>query len=309
MFVVIGVVIGCLFVWTWVQTAAIERRFPPVGAFFGETGERLHYVDIAGPAGAGKPPVLFVHGASGNLLDQHNAYVKKMNGKARLLFIDRPGLGYSDRRAEEDHTPSGQAARYLRLLDGLGIEKVVLVGHSLGCASVAAFAVHYPERVQGLVFVAPATHPWPGGVSWYYRLASIPVLGHLFTQTIVVPIGSRSMEAGVNNVFSPNPAPPDYARNSAAALFLRPDVFRNNARDVAGLLENVTKLSPRYSEIKKPTVIITGDQDDIVLASIHSAGLKRDIEGSQLIVKPGVGHKPDYVTTDVVIEAIEKVSH
>jgi pimeloyl-ACP methyl ester carboxylesterase len=41
----------------------------------------------------------------------------------------------------------------------------------------------------------------------------------------------------------------------------------------------VTRVAPRYPEIKAPTVIITGDSDSVVLAHIHSEGLARDIEG------------------------------
>ena len=305
--VLFALVCGGLFVWTRVLASDIEEQYPPVGSFSGKAGERTHYVDVVAPA-ASLPPILFVHGASGNLLDQHNAYVDQLRGKARLIFVDRPGHGHSDRGQEAESNPSGQAARYLRLLDELKIDKVVLVGHSLGSASVAAFAVQYPERVKGLVFVAPATHPWPGGVTWYYDVASIPVIGHLFTETVLLPVGRFSIEEGVKSVFSPNPVPNGYARDSGAALVMRPDVFRNNARDVAGLLEHVKAFSPRYKEIKKPTVIITGDKDDIVLASIHSVGLENDIEGAELIVKTGVGHKPDYINTDTVVTAIEKVS-
>ena len=66
--------------------------------------------------------------------------------------------------------------------------------------------------------------------------------------------------------------------------------------------------SVRYNEIKVPTVIITGDVDDIVAPFIHSTGAERDIKGSELIVLQGIGHKPDYEATDVVINAIKKVS-
>jgi len=183
----------------------------------------------------------------------------------------------------------------------------VLVGHSLGAASVAAFAVLYPQRVRGLVFLAPATHPWPTGVAWYYKLAALPVVGQIFTQTLALPFGSFSLNAGVKSVFDPQIVPQNYAERTALPLVLRPASFRYNALDVAGLNKFVKKFSPRYKEIKAPTVIITGDKDDIVLPSIHSVGLERDIEGAELIIIPGMGHKPDFGATDVVIEAIRKV--
>ena len=114
-----------------------------------------------------------------------------------------------------------------------------------------------------------------------------------------------SLEQGAKGVFEPDPMPSDYVEGSAAALVFRPDVFRNNARDVAGLLEFVTEFSQRYHEIKVPTVVITGNKDDIVLPSIHSVGLERDIEGAELIVLDGVGHKPDYVGREQAVSAIK----
>ena len=300
------VVIGALSVWTWLQARQIEADYPPVGHFFGEAGARLHYVDIRPDTGADLPALVFVHGASGNLNDQMGAFVKKLNGRARMIFVDRPGHGYSDRAGAEN--PAKQAEQYRKLLDDLDVEKAVFVGHSLGAASVAAFAVLYPEYTKGLVFLAPATHPWSTGVTWYYDIAAMPVVGHLFTHTLTLPVGMRSLESGSKHVFEPQELPKNYIKDAAIALMLRPETFRNNARDVAGLNEFVSEFSPRYQEIKVPTVVITGDVDDVVAPSIHSIGLERDIEGAELIVVPGLGHKPDYTATDQVIAAIEKVS-
>jgi exonuclease VII large subunit len=41
---------------------------------------------------------------------------------------------------------------------------------------------------------------------------------------------------------------------------------------------------------------------------LHSRGLARDISGSELITVSGVGHKPDYLATDVAIAAMEKIA-
>ncbi|MDA8869999.1 alpha/beta hydrolase [Rhizobiaceae bacterium] len=295
---------GAFAFYTRHQVARIEAAHPSVGAFSGPAGARTHYLEV--PGDTGQPVVLFVHGASGNLLDQHGAFGEAIAGKARGIFVDRPGYGYSERGGADD--PEKQAARYVALLDDLGVEKAVLVGHSLGAASVAAMAVLYPERVQGVVFLAPATHPWPGGVTWYYRVAATPLLGQLFTRTLVMPVGLRSLEGGARATFAPNPMPEGYTDKTATALILRPASFEANADDVSSLNRWARGFSPRYSEIKAPTVIITGDQDDIVAPSIHSVGLEKAIEGSELIVLEGVGHKPDYVGRDVVVKAILRVA-
>ncbi|MEM8749923.1 MAG: alpha/beta hydrolase [Pseudomonadota bacterium] len=292
--------------WTVYRVAQIEAEFQPVGEFAGPEGRKTHYLDVPAES-ANTAPVLFVHGASGNLNDQRFAFEEKLKGSRRLIFVDRPGHGYSD-RGDADN-PMAQATRYRELMDELKIDKAVLVGHSLGAASVAAFGVLYSERVQGLVFLAPATHPWPGGVTWYYDVGALPVIGPIFTRTLLMPVGTASVPSGARNVFDPNTAPENYVSNTAVPLVLRPSHFEANAEDVAGLNDFVREFSKRYSEIKAPTVIITGDTDDVVAPHIHSVGLERDIEGSKLIVLPDVGHKPDYVATDTVINAIDAVSN
>ncbi len=306
LFAAIGVILAATFVWTNVQVSSIEKRFPPTGSLVGPNNERIHFVDIPLQPGRSGPTILFLHGASGNLKDQMIPFAPALRGKARMIFVDRPGHGYSDRAGAE--TPAQQAERYEYLLDNLNVDQVTIVGHSVGAASAAAFAVLYPQRIRGLVLLAPATHPWPSGVSWYYDLATLPVIGHIFTETVLVPVGMLTLGNAIDEVFQPQSPPDDYMENAAIPLLFRPRIFRNNARDVVGLNRFVEDFSIRYSEITAPTIIITGDVDDVVSPAIHSVGLERDIPGAELMVIPGLGHKPEYAATEASVEAILKVS-
>ncbi|MEQ8482536.1 MAG: alpha/beta fold hydrolase [Hoeflea sp.] len=297
-----------LAVWTRVKAAEIEKRHPPVGETLDVGGYALHAVHVPRPDGADLPALVFIHGASGNLHDQMKPFRPMLEGRAEMLFVDRPGHGWSQRGGAANETPDGQAAAIARAMQIKGISQAIVVGHSFGGAIAASFALEYPQMTAGLVFLAPATHPWPGGVSWYYDLASLPVIGRVFAGTLALPAGLTRLESGSACVFAPNPAPDDYIEATAPALVLRPAAFRNNAIDVANLKPYVTKVSPRYSEIKSPTVIVTGDSDSVVLAHIHSEGLARDIEGSKLIWLKNLGHKPDHVTTELAVRAIEHVA-
>ncbi|MNE95809.1 hypothetical protein D3C80_1939470 [compost metagenome] len=66
--------------------------------------------------------------------------------------------------------------------------------------------------------------------------------------------------------------------------------------------------SRQYPTIKARTIIITGDADKVVSPEIHSKQLSRAIKGSKLLVVQNLGHKPDYVATDLVVAAIETVA-
>lgn len=290
------------------KAGEIEKQFPNQGTLTDIGGYALNSLDIPAGENPDLPTLVFIHGASGNLLDQANALRKPLEGRARLLFIDRPGHGYSDRGPDENDTPAGQADAISRLLEIKGIEKAIIIGHSFGGAIVASLALRHPEHVSGLVFLSAATHPWNGGVDWYYDLAATPVAGWLFCNTLAMPAGMTRIDSGTKAVFAPNKRPDDYVEKTAPALVLRPSTFCNNARDVAGLNAYVKKVAPLYKNISAPAVIISGDDDAIVAEEIHSVGLDRDIPDSELVWLHGAGHKPDYVATDIVVAAIEKLS-
>jgi len=295
-------------IWTRIKTREIESLYPPIGEMIDVGGYSLHAVHVPRPATADLPPLVFIHGASGNLRDQMIPFRPAFEGRAEMLFIDRPGHGWSDRGGAANDTPDGQAAAIADAMRAKGISSAIIIGHSFGGAIAASFALGHPEMTAGLVFLAPATHAWPGGIAWYYGLTRIPLIGPLFANTLALPAGLTRIESGSACVFAPNPLPKDYIAETAPALVLRPNAFRNNAIDVSNLKPYVTRVAPRYTEIKAPAVVVTGDSDSVVLAHIHSEGLARDIEGAELIWIRNLGHKPDYVTTDLAVRAIEKVA-
>ena len=300
-------VIG-LGLFTFLKARALEARYPNRGERFDIGGYSLNALHVPRPSTADLPPLVFIHGASGNLNDPAGAFLEPLRGRAELLFVDRPGHGYSDRGGPENGMPDGQAEAVAKAMAHYGIDRAIIVAHSFGGSIAASLALQHPDRVQGLVFLSAATHPWPGGVDWYYRLASTPYLGWWFTRLISLPAGLQRVAGGVDFVFYPNKAPAAYLERAEIPLVLRPESFRNNATDVANLHDYVSRIARHYPEIKAPTVIITGDADQVVLEEIHSRGLARDIKGSELVWVHGLGHKPDYVATDLAIAAMEKLA-
>lgn len=293
---------------TRVGVWSIDGRNPPTGAFAEVNGTRLHHLHLPGPATPELPPILFIHGASGNMKDQMLPLRPLLEGRAEMLFLDRPGHGLSSRGAANED-PHGQAATIAALMDHVGIDRAIVVAHSFGGAIAATFALDFPARAAGLVFLAPATHPWPGGAtSWYYALTATPVIGRIFSETLSYPGGLALMAGATECVFSPNPVPESYNRDASIELVLRPRAFRSNAIDVEGLYRHALAIAPRYPQIKAPTVIISGDSDTVVFEEIHSAGLARDIAGSEIVWVHNLGHKPDWIAADLAVAAIEKVA-
>lgn len=304
---ILGLLLAAMGFSAW-KAHAIEQEFPNHGELVDIGGYRMNSLHLPAGPQADLPPIIFIHGASGNLRDQETAFRPALEGRAELLFVDRPGHGYSERGGEENGFPDGQADAVAKLMDARGIDRAIIVGHSFGGAIVASFGLRHPDRTLGLLFLAPATHPWPGGVDWYYDLAKAPYIGWLFTRTVALPAGMTRLEGATHGVFSPNPRPEKYVTEGAPALVLRPANFRYNAIDVANLNEYARRVSPLYRSIKTPTVIISGNQDAVVAEEIHSVGLRQEIEGSELVWLDNVGHKPDYVATALAVAAIEKLA-
>jgi pimeloyl-ACP methyl ester carboxylesterase len=122
---------------------------------------------------------------------------------------------------------------------------------------------------------------------------------------VALPGGLALLNATLSEVFAPQPVPADYAQRVGIRLVLRPENFIANAQDVAGLKDFVTAQAPRYSELKMPVTIITGDRDGIVEPQVHARVLVNTVPHSKLIMLEGIGHMPHHVARERVVEAIE----
>jgi pimeloyl-ACP methyl ester carboxylesterase len=284
----------------------LERTYPPRGQSVAVAGASLNVVDL-GRRDSGLPPIVLLHGASSNL-EVMRPLAGRLAAHHRVILIDRPGHGGSMRERVEDSTPDVQARMIVDALDKLGVDRAIIVVHSLAGAIGARMALDYPSHVAGLVMLAPVTHPWRGGVGWYNRLVTTPVIGPLLAYTITMPLGLLVAESGARNVFLPQTMADDFVDSSATRLLLRPREFLANARDLVDLKQAVAAQAPRYGEIDRPVTIISGDVDITVSTNIHSRPFAAAVKGARLIVLRSVGHMVQYAAPDLVVSEIEAMA-
>jgi pimeloyl-ACP methyl ester carboxylesterase len=227
----------------------------------------------------------------------------------RVIAVDRPGQGWSDRPdGEADAEPARQAKLIRGALSAIGIDHAIVLGHSLGGAVAAAFALDEADFTDGLVLLGPVLYPWSTGLAWYYGPAASESLGPVFTRLVTLPAGLLLAPAAIQEVFAPQAAPPDYAARTGLALVFRPAAFMANAQDVARLLDAVTRQAPRMPQITAPVAIVTGEADRVVDPWIHSVHAVRDIRGARLTLLPDVGHSPHWTARDSVLAAVLDVA-
>lgn len=280
-----------------------HQQFPPLGKFVEVADGRLHFLE----KGTG-PAVVLIHGASGSLRDYALSIFDDLSQDHRVVAIDRPGHGYSDRLRENAHSPAVQAELIHKALQRLNIDQAVIVGHSWGGAVALAYALQFPSATRGIVAMAPASHPWRGDPSFQNRLATTPIVGDVALHGLLVPIGQFLIKPGIARNFAPNPPLDNYIAEGGVQLLLRPSNFRANAEDVINLQSFLLEQKKRYPEIQMPLTILTGTADGTVSPRIHANKLHKQVPHSRLINLEETGHMPHHARKDDVLAAIRSVT-
>lgn len=105
------------------------------------------------------PPIIFVHGLTANAFC-FQAFADDLARDHRVFAYDLRGRGDSD-KPESGYSVPIHAADLAELIDELGLDRPVIVGHSLGALIGLYFAKQYPEYLSKLVLIdAGAPLPW-----------------------------------------------------------------------------------------------------------------------------------------------------
>jgi len=286
------------------RRARAESRYPPIGDFIAVDGVALHYVDV----GAG-PPVVLIHGASGNLRDFTFSLTGRLAAAGyRAVAFDRPGLGHSQRAPARGWNPAVQAALMRRAARALVMDPPVVVGHSWGGAAAMAWAVDAPDFCRGVLSLAGATHPWGTGVGPFYQLGASEVFGGLARGAASLLVNRDDPGAVLSRIFRPNVVPAGYARYIGVDLALREPQFRHNAEDLVNLDATLRNQAPRYRGLAVPVEAIHGEADRTVLASVHAQRLVAEVRNGRLTMLKKTGHMPHHAEEATVMAAIARLA-
>jgi pimeloyl-ACP methyl ester carboxylesterase len=281
-------------------TVPPEDLAEPDSRFVDVHGISVHYKT----AGSGRPAILLLHGFAASTFSWREV-MPPLAELGTVVGFDRPAFGLTERPLPGDwegrspYSPESQADLTVGLMDALGIERAVLVGHSAGGTVAILTALTHPGRIDALILVDPAVFRGGGTPAVLAPFLDTPQMRRLGPL-----LARRITDWGIEFARS---AWYDPERISAHVWegYLRPLEAQN--WDV-GLWELTRASRPldipdRLGELDLPVLVITGEEDRIVPAE-ESTRLAQALPHGSLVVIPACGHVPQEECPNQFLRAV-----
>ncbi len=239
----------------------------------GET--RIHFVEQEPIPASHLPSVVFIHGAGGS----HQMWLQQLRRLGRwrkAIAMDLPGHGKSEGSgADRIETYRDLVKEFLA---AVGLDRIVMVGHSMGGAIIQSLALVHPELLAAIVLVGTGA-----------RLRVQPqIFAGLHNDA------RQTVELMTRWGRAPGASSELLRQDADAMLRTSLSVIEGDLRacDTFDLMEQI-------KAITRPTLVICGT-DDLMTPPKYAEYLHREINGSQLALIPAAGHmvmleKPDEV--------------
>ncbi|CCK76342.1 MAG: alpha/beta hydrolase [Oleispira antarctica] len=242
----------------------------------------IHYRD----EGTG-PTLVLLHGVASSL-HTWDDWVDRLVPYYRIIRIDLPGHGLtgSDPSTESYEIPY-MIDKLEKFLNKLSIDDIYLAGNSLGGYVAWNYALHRPDRVKKMVLLDAAG--FPQDMPFIMSFAALPVIGEM--AGFMMPKFIVNMN--VNAAFGDDDKVTDALQQRYFDLTMRQG-NREALVSVFRTMKEQTKnphLGDRVKEVKTPTLLMWGDQDEWVPLEVMKQ-FEQALPNSQSIVYEGVGHMP-----------------
>jgi pimeloyl-ACP methyl ester carboxylesterase/tetratricopeptide (TPR) repeat protein len=251
------------------RSHALAEKFADLG-----NGTTLAYVERGG---AGATPVILLHGFT----DSWRSYERvlpHLPDTLRVFAVTQRGHGASS-KPDVGYDARDFARDIAAFMDVRGIERAVIVGHSMGATVAQRFAIDYPHRTRGVILEG-AFLPRPGN----------PAVGELWSE--VSKFGSSVDPAFVREFQRSTlaqPVPADFFDLAVGESLKVPTYVWKEALGAFREFD----FAPELEKIQAPTLIVWGDRDTFTTHPDQEA-LNRAIAGSRLAVYDGAGHSPHW---------------
>ena len=252
------------------------------------------------------PPIVFVHAA---MLD-HSMWepqVERFAGTHETVVYDLRGHGRTGGSAISAYSADLWAEDLHALIEGLGIERPVVCGHSLGGMVAQVYATKYPEGLSGLVLADTFV---PERLHWSERLNALVLWSTILPVRLFGLARIQRVMVRITTLFDDGATAGDYGTVARIQAEMPPIPADEFAKTVRAILAFYRKGEGDYPSIAVPTLVVHGE-NTMGLGRRHGEKLAREIPGASLRVVPGGGHAsnlddPEFYG-DAIAELLERV--
>jgi pimeloyl-ACP methyl ester carboxylesterase len=260
------------------ERAELEKRyFSSSPQIIDVDGLKVYYKET-GPQGA--PALLLLHGF-GSSLQAWDDWSLKLEQKYRLIRLDLPGFGLTGASPANDYSEEKDLAILTHFVDKLGLEKFSVVGHSMGGKMAWSLAASQPERVQALVLMAPDGFPETKDIGT--KPYEVPAIMGLIKFVLPKYLVRKSIEPAFSDADALNDALVNRYFDMLRAPGVRGAILERSNQTI------YTDPVPRLKAIKAPTLLIWGEQDQMI-PSTNAQSYANVLSNSTTVLIPKLGH-------------------
>jgi pimeloyl-ACP methyl ester carboxylesterase len=244
--------------------------------------------------------ILFIHGTAAWSGLWRETMTPLAEAGYRCIAIDIPPFGYSERPATPSYGNADQAKRIVALLDALGIEHTILLGHSFGGGATMETALMIPDRIDALVLAdvgglnlnlqtAPKTQS-PSAIEMF--LGTPLVRNPVLSATATNPLFTKTLISAM--VLDPADATREKIEILQEPLVLNgaTNTLGDWLKTVLGPQEiSLTSDPANYQRLTMPALIIWGDSDKVIPLQ-EGEYLQSILPDAELVLMEGVNHIP-----------------
>jgi pimeloyl-ACP methyl ester carboxylesterase len=287
-----------------------RQEAAPLTGHFVQAGDVELFIQEMGPQDGQR--ILFIHGTAAWSELWREAMIPLAEAGYRCIAIDIPPFGYSERPAVPSYGNADQAKRIVAMMDELGIERAILLGHSFGGGATLETALMIPDRIDALVLLDV------GGLNLNLqpaqknqRLSALEMF--LDTRAIRNPIlaATATNPLFTKTLISAMVLDPADVTAEKTDILQQPLVLQGATNTLGDWLKYVltvqeTSLTTdpaNYKDLDMPTLIVWGDSDTIIPLK-EGEYLQSLIPNSELVVLKGVNHIPHLEDLDALMEVV-----
>jgi pimeloyl-ACP methyl ester carboxylesterase len=260
------------------ERAELEKRYVASSPqMLDVDGLKVHYKET-GPQAA--PALLLMHGF-GSSLQAWDDWSLKLEQKYRVIRLDLPGFGLTGASPANDYSEEKDLAILTHFADKLGLEKFSIIGHSMGGKMAWTLAASQPERVQALVLMAP--DGFPEAKDFGTKPYEVPAVTGLIKYFLPKYLVRKSIEPAFAEADALSDARVNRYYDMLRAPGVRAAILERSNQTI------YTDPVPRLKAIKAPTLLIWGEQDQMI-PSTNAKSYANVLSNSTTVLVPKLGH-------------------